>query len=69
MDDTLQTPEELIADMSADELCELLEELGIEASDNQARGIKDLVAQLGSLEMAIDALTLMDDQVEVRRAA
>jgi len=68
MDDIAQTPEELIANMSNDELQELLGELGFDATDEQAAGIKDLVAQLGSLEAAIGALEMLDD-LEVRRAA
>lgn len=68
MDETTQTPEELIANMSTDELQELLGELGFDASDEQAEGIKDLVAQLGSLEAAINALEILDD-LDIRRAA
>ncbi len=68
MDDVTQTPEELIANMSTDELQELLGELGFDATDEQATGIKDLVAQLGSLEAAINALEVLDD-LDARRAA
>ncbi len=68
MDDVTQTPEELIANMSTDELQELLGELGFDATDEQAAGIKDLVAQLGSLEAAMGALEVLDD-LDVRRAA
>ncbi|HBJ33823.1 MAG TPA: hypothetical protein DDZ51_03465 [Planctomycetaceae bacterium] len=68
MDDITQTPEELIANMSTDELQELLGELGVDASDDQAAGIKDLVAQLGSLEAAMNALEVLDD-LDFRRAA
>jgi len=68
MDDFAQTPEELIANMNTDELQELLSELGFDATDEQAAGIKDLVAQLGSLEAAINALEVLDD-MDIRRAA
>lgn len=68
MDDIAQTPEQLIACMSTDELQELLAELGVDANDQQTAGIKDLVAQLGSLEDAISALELLDG-LDDRRAA
>ncbi len=64
----MQTPEEMIAEMSTDELQELLGELGIDANEQQAAGIKQLVDQLGSLEAAIEALFQLDDQTG-RRAA
>src|SRR5690606_21718549 len=67
-DETMQTPEEMIAEMSTDELQELLGELGIDANEQQAAGIKQLVDQLGSLEAAIEALFQLDDQTG-RRAA
>ena len=70
MDETKQTPEELIAQMSIDELQELLEELGFDTTGEQAAGIKDLIARLGSLEAAIDTLLQLDDAEDtVRRAA
>jgi hypothetical protein len=68
MDETMQTPEEMIAEMSTDELQELLGELGFDATDQQAAGIKQLVDQLGSLEAAIEALFQLDDEPG-RRAA
>jgi hypothetical protein len=68
MDDFSQNPEELIAGMSTDELQELLAELGIEATDEEAAGIKSLVAEMGSLEAAISTLEVLDE-VDARRAA
>lgn len=68
MDDKAQTPEELIACMSLDELQELLGELGFDASDEQTAGIQQLVGQLGSLEEAISAIEVLDG-LDVRRAA
>ncbi len=69
MDESTQTPEEMIAEMSTDELQELLGELGFETTDEQAAGIKQLVAQLGSLEAAIETLSELDEDDDVRRAA
>lgn len=69
MDETMQTPEEMIAQMSTDELQELLEELGFETTEQQADGIKRLIAQLGSLESAIETLLELDQDDDVRRAA
>lgn len=66
MDDTMQTPEEMIAQMSTDELQELLAELGFDTTPRQAQGIQQLVAQLGSLEAAIETLADLD---QIRRAA
>ena len=51
------TPEELITQMSSDELQELLCEIGFEASESMARCIQSLVKQLGSLEAAIEVLS------------
>lgn len=68
MDDSHRTPEELIAEMGADELCELLEELGVAATEDQAEGIQQLVARLGSLEAAIETLLAMHE-IDQRRAA
>jgi|GEM_PF-1020889 len=67
-DETMQTPEEMIAEMSTDELQELLGELGFDATDQQAAGIKQLVNQLGSLEAALETLFQLDDETG-RRAA
>lgn len=60
------TPEELILMMSPDELEELLHNLGFEPKPETAKGIQALVAELGSLDAAIVAMT--DSQV-ARRAA
>jgi len=68
MDDFSQNPEEMIAGMSTDELQELLAELGIDATDEEAAGIKSLVAEMGSLEAAISTLEVLDE-VDARRAA
>ncbi|MEM9586279.1 MAG: hypothetical protein AAGA03_03280 [Planctomycetota bacterium] len=66
MSDEALTPEELVLRMDADELLELLEELGFSPTTESAHAIQTLVAEMGSLEAAIVALT--DDQVS-RRAA
>lgn len=54
------TPEELILNLTTDELIELLEDMGLESSPAVADGIRRLVAELGSVEAAVIALT--DDQ-------
>lgn len=56
MDEFNQSPEELIAGMSPDEICELLEEIGIDASSSEAEMIQELIEELGSLEDALEAL-------------
>ena len=60
--DNFLTPEELITQMSSDELQELLGEIGFEASESMARCIQNLVKQLGSLEGAIDVLSQDNSQ-------
>ena len=60
------TPEELIIQMSPDELQELLGEMGLEATTETADSIQQLVKQLGSFEAAIGAL---DDSAPLTRAA
>ena len=50
------TPEELICQMSKEELMELLEEIGMESSAAMADVIKNLVRELGTLESAIEAV-------------
>jgi hypothetical protein len=64
---TMESPEALIAAMTSDELQELLSEIGIEATESQVMGIKSLVAQLGSLEAVLE--TLESFQADARRAA
>lgn len=54
------TPEELILNMTNEELVELLEDMGLESDSAVADGIRRLVAELGSVEAAVIALT--DDQ-------
>jgi len=61
MDESTPLPEELIAGMSTSELAEVLEDLGIEADETQAAAIQRLVAQLGSLEAAIEAIDFLDE--------
>lgn len=56
MDEFNQSPEDLIAGMSPDEICELLEEIGIEASSEEAEIIQELIEELGSLEEALEVL-------------
>lgn len=63
----MATPEELIAAMTTEELQELLEEMGIEATQSQASGIKSLVRELGTLEAALE--TIAGFGFEDRRAA
>ncbi len=63
----MATPEELIAAMTSHELQELLCELGFEATESQANGIKSLVKQLGTLEAALE--TIAGFSSETRRAA
>ena len=58
--------EDLILQMSPDELQELLGEMGFSTTAETIRGIRQLIAELGSLDAAIVALT--DEQV-MRRAA
>jgi hypothetical protein len=64
---TMATPEELIEEMTTLELQELLGELGLEATESQATGIKSLVKQLGTLEAALEMISSF--QNETRRAA
>ncbi|MGV3483100.1 MAG: hypothetical protein ACO1RT_01640 [Planctomycetaceae bacterium] len=61
------TPEELIAAMTTEELQELLSEMGIEATESEANGIKSLVKQMGTLEAALE--TIAGFACESRRAA
>lgn len=68
MDESTPLPEELIAGMSTSELAEVLEDLGIEANEAQAAAIQRLVAQLGSLEAAIEAIDFLDE-IDDRMAA
>jgi len=63
----MATPEELITAMTTEELQELLDEMGFGSTEAQATGIKSLVAQLGSLDAAIDAIATFE--TDVRRAA
>jgi len=65
----MSTPEELIIAMTTEELCELLGEMGFEATDDQAGCIKALVEQMGSLEAALEALSETESVEDVRRAA
>ena len=67
MDESQLSQEELIVGMTPDEICELLEEIGVVANEEQASAMQRLVAQLGSLEAALDALG--GDDTTDRRAA
>lgn len=67
MDEFNQSPEDLIAGMSPDEICELLEEIGIETSSEQAEMIQELIEELGSLEEALEVLA--NQASEDRKAA
>jgi hypothetical protein len=61
MNEQKQTPEELIAGMAPDEICELLEEIGIEVDRDEASSIQRLIADLGSLDAALQAFGGEDD--------
>ncbi|MFM2001565.1 MAG: hypothetical protein RI963_991 [Planctomycetota bacterium] len=63
-----ETLEDLIAQLRIPELVEVLEDLGIEANHEQAASIQKLVAQLGSVEAAIEAVQELGDSRD-RRAA
>lgn len=63
-----ETLEDLIAQLSIPELVEVLEDLGIEANHEQTASIQKLVAQLGSVEAAIEAVQELGDSRD-RRAA
>lgn len=68
----MDTPEELIAAMTTEELQELLGEMGLEATEAQAQGIKTLVEQLGTLEAALEMIASFEvesGQTENRQAA
>ncbi len=62
----MMTPEELILNMSTDELQELLDDMGLTASQEMAQCIQSLVRETESLEAAIEALA---EASPVRRAA
>lgn len=59
-------PEELITAMTADEVCELLSELGLPSTPDKARALQQLVASAGSIESAFEMLAQM---TAPRRAA
>ena len=68
----MDTPEELIAAMTTEELQELLGEMGLEATEAQAQGIKALVEQLGTLEAALEMIASFEiesGQSESRQVA
>ncbi len=62
-----QSPEQLIAAMTNEELQELLSELGLEATESQAISVKNLVRQFGSLDVAMEFIGSFER--EARRAA
>jgi len=64
----METPEELIAEMTTSELLELLDEMGFEATEMQAASIKSLIQETGSLDAALAVICDCDDD-DVRRAA
>lgn len=67
MDESNLTSESLIAQMTPEEICELLSEMGMETTEEQAAAIQRLIGELGSLEAAFDAL--QDDSDQADRAA
>lgn len=56
MDESNLTSENLIAEMTPEEICELLSEMGMETTIEQAAAIQHLIGEVGSLEAAFDAL-------------
>ncbi len=56
MDDQHLTPEALIAGMTPDEICELLAEMDIDASVDEARLIQQMIREVGSLDEVLDVL-------------
>lgn len=68
MDETNLSPEELIAGMTPDEICELLAEMGMAATPGEAAAIQGMVAELGSIDAAFEALA-DDAPSAIRRAA
>ena len=57
MSDQPLTPEELILQMTGDELQELLADLELESTPQMVDGIKRLVSELGDLESVIAILS------------
>jgi hypothetical protein len=57
MDETSLSPEELIAGMNPDEICELLAEMDIETTREQAIALQQMISQFGSLDAAMDAFS------------
>lgn len=62
MDDPLMSPEELICSMQADEICELLDELGISLTTDQASDLQTLISKLGSVDIALNQLVQSEDR-------
>ncbi|WP_164101752.1 hypothetical protein [Candidatus Laterigemmans baculatus] len=67
MDESNLSSENLIAEMTPEEICELLAEMGMETTTDQAESLQRLIGELGSLEEAIEAL--QDDSGPADRAA
>lgn len=55
---TNETVEDLIERMTADEVCELLSEMGVEIDDQQAIVLQRMIESLGSID---EALRQLDD--------
>jgi hypothetical protein len=55
------SPEELIAGMNPDEICELLEEMGVNATLQQATAIQALVIEFGSLDATLELLSKLGE--------
>ncbi len=64
-EEDIMTPEELIVNMSTDELQELLDDMGLSSTIEMADCIQSLVRETGSLEAAIATLA----QVSLQRRA
>ena len=56
MEDRELSAEELIRGMNPDEICELLQDMGINIDERQAVAIQGLINRLGSLQAAFAAL-------------
>lgn len=56
MDDQHLTPEELIAGMTPDEICELLAEMEVVSSIDEAKLIQQMIHEVGSLDEVLDML-------------
>jgi hypothetical protein len=62
MSDDESTPETIrIQDLAVDEIRELLTEEGRVVDDQQAAALRDFITEIGGLENALSAMTLLDE--------